>query len=118
MEDTTELRQSAPDGQTVAQLYIQAHVQPASRIKQGSHRGRRVDCKDVFSLEFQWSLTAPAQVRGLQMYCYGPALPLIFVNIYKISYSPVDLIGNVNTIEKLVLSGTGTGDLPILSPTR
>ena len=53
MEDTTELRQSAPDGQTVAQLYIQAHVQPASRIKQGSHRGRRVDCKDVFSLEFQ-----------------------------------------------------------------
>ena len=33
-------------------------------------------------------------------------------------YSPVDLTGNVNMIEKLVLSGTGTGDLPILSPTR
>ena len=33
-------------------------------------------------------------------------------------YSPVDLIGNVNMIEKLVLSGTRTGDLPILSPTR
>ena len=25
-------------------------------------------------------------------------------------YSPVDLTGNVNMIEKLVLSGTGTGD--------
>ena len=33
-------------------------------------------------------------------------------------YSPVDLTGNVNMIEKLVLVGTGTGDLPILSPTR
>ena len=33
-------------------------------------------------------------------------------------YSPVDLAGNVNMIEKLVLGGTGTGDLPILSPTR
>ena len=34
-------------------------------------------------------------------------------------YSPVDLTGNVNMIEKLVLmGGTGTGDLPILSPTR
>ena len=33
-------------------------------------------------------------------------------------YSPVDLAGNVNMIEKLVLSGTGNGDLPILSPTR
>ena len=33
-------------------------------------------------------------------------------------YSPVDLIGNANMIEKLVLGGTGTGDLPILSPTR
>ena len=36
-------------------------------------------------------------------------------------YSPVDLTGNVNTlnkIEKLVLGGTGTGDLPIISPTR
>ena len=34
-------------------------------------------------------------------------------------YFPVDLTGNVNMIEKLVLSGTGTGDLaPILSPTR
>ena len=32
-------------------------------------------------------------------------------------YSPVDLTGNVNMIEKLVLGGTGTGDLPILSPT-
>ena len=31
-------------------------------------------------------------------------------------YSPVDLIGNVYMIEKLVLGGTGTGDLPILSP--
>ena len=30
----------------------------------------------------------------------------------------VDLTGNVNTIEKLVLGGTGTGDLPIVSPTR
>ena len=29
-------------------------------------------------------------------------------------YSPVDLTGNVNMIEKLVLGGTGTGDLPIL----
>ena len=28
-------------------------------------------------------------------------------------YSPVDLAGNVNMIEKLVLGGTGTGDLPI-----
>ena len=33
-------------------------------------------------------------------------------------YSPVDLTGNVNKIEKLVLDGTGTGDLPILSLTR
>ena len=33
-------------------------------------------------------------------------------------YSPVDLTGNVNMIEKLVLGETGTGDLPILSPTR
>ena len=32
-------------------------------------------------------------------------------------YSPVDLSGNVNMIEKLVLKGTGIGDLPILSPT-
>ena len=31
---------------------------------------------------------------------------------------PVDLTGNVNMIEKLVLGGAGTGDLPILSPTR
>ena len=30
-------------------------------------------------------------------------------------YSPVDLTGNVNIIEQLVLGGTGTGDL---SPTR
>ena len=29
-------------------------------------------------------------------------------------YSPVDLTGNVNMTEKLVLGGTGTGDLPIL----
>ena len=28
-------------------------------------------------------------------------------------YYPVDLAGNVNMIEKLVLGGTGTGDLPI-----
>ena len=28
-------------------------------------------------------------------------------------YSPVDLTGNVNLIEKLVLGGTGTGDPPI-----
>ena len=33
-------------------------------------------------------------------------------------YSPVDLTGNVNMIQKLVLGGTGTGDLPILSPMR
>ena len=33
-------------------------------------------------------------------------------------YSPVDLTGNMNMIEKLVLCGTGTGDLPIISPTR
>ena len=33
-------------------------------------------------------------------------------------YSPVDLTGIVNMIEKLVLGGTGTGDHPILSPTR
>ena len=26
--------------------------------------------------------------------------------------SPIDLAGNVNMIEKLVLGGTGTGDLP------
>ena len=31
-------------------------------------------------------------------------------------YSPVELTGNVNMTEKLVLGGTGTGDLPILSP--
>ena len=31
--------------------------------------------------------------------------------------SSVDLTVNVNMIEKLVLGGTGTGDLPILSPT-
>ena len=30
-------------------------------------------------------------------------------------YSPVDLTGNVNMIRKLVLDGTGTGDLSILS---
>ena len=33
-------------------------------------------------------------------------------------YSPVDLTGNVNMIEKLVLGETGTGEIPILSPTR
>ena len=33
-------------------------------------------------------------------------------------YSPVDLTGNLNMIEKLVLGGTETGDLPINSPTR
>ena len=33
-------------------------------------------------------------------------------------YTPVDLTGNVDMIEKLVLGGTGTGDLSILSPTR
>ena len=33
-------------------------------------------------------------------------------------YSPVDLTGNVNMTEKLILGGTGTGDLSILSPTR
>ena len=35
-------------------------------------------------------------------------------------YSPVDLTGNVvvNMIGKLVLGGTGIGDLPIFSPTR
>ena len=33
-------------------------------------------------------------------------------------YSPVDLTGSVNMIEKLVLGGTGTGDLPILTPMR
>ena len=33
-------------------------------------------------------------------------------------YSPVDLTGNVNMIYQLVLGGTGTGYLPILSPTR
>ena len=31
-------------------------------------------------------------------------------------YFPVDSTGNVNMIEKLVLGGTGTGDLPIFSP--
>ena len=33
-------------------------------------------------------------------------------------YSPVELTGNVNMIENLVLGGTGTGDLPFPSPTR
>ena len=33
-------------------------------------------------------------------------------------YFPVDLTGNVNMIKKLVLSGTGSEDLPILSPTH
>ena len=33
-------------------------------------------------------------------------------------YSPVDLTGNVNMIEKLALGGIGTGDLPIISSTR
>ena len=33
-------------------------------------------------------------------------------------YFPVDLTSNVNMSEKLVLGGTGTGDLPILCPTR
>ena len=33
-------------------------------------------------------------------------------------YSPVDLTGNMNMIQKLVSGGTGTGDLPILSSTR
>ena len=33
-------------------------------------------------------------------------------------YSSVKLTGNMNMIEKLVLGGTGTGDLPIPSPTR
>ena len=33
-------------------------------------------------------------------------------------YSPVDLTGNVNMIEKLVLGRTWTEDLPIFSPTR
>ena len=32
--------------------------------------------------------------------------------------SPVDSTGNMNLIEKLVLGGTGTGDLPILSLTH
>ena len=42
------------------------------------------------------------------------------VNLVKsTAWAPVDLSGNVNMIEKLVLvlGGTGTGDLPILSPT-
>ena len=30
-------------------------------------------------------------------------------------YSPVDLTGNINMIEKLVFGGTGTRDLPIIS---
>ena len=33
-------------------------------------------------------------------------------------HSPVDSTGNMNMIEKLVLSGTGIGDLPILSLAR
>ena len=33
-------------------------------------------------------------------------------------YSPVEITGNVNMIEKIVLGGTGTGDLPIPSSTR
>ena len=33
-------------------------------------------------------------------------------------YSPVDLTGNGNVIEKLVLGGTGIGDLQILRPTH
>ena len=33
-------------------------------------------------------------------------------------YSPVDWTGNVNMIEKLVLGGTWTGDLPIFSMTQ
>ena len=33
-------------------------------------------------------------------------------------YFPVDLTGNVNMVRKLFLGGTGTGDLPILSPMR
>ena len=33
-------------------------------------------------------------------------------------YSPVDLTCNESMIEKLVLDGTGTGDLPILSLAR
>ena len=32
-------------------------------------------------------------------------------------HSPGGLTGNMNMIEKLVLGGTGTGYLPILSPT-
>ena len=31
-------------------------------------------------------------------------------------YSPVDLTGKLIMIEKLVLGGTWTGDLPIFSP--
>ena len=44
---------------------------------------------------------------------YSTFLRLILMRLH----SPVDLTGNVNMIEKLVLGGTGTGDLPILSPT-
>ena len=33
-------------------------------------------------------------------------------------YYPVDLTGTVNMTEKLVLGGTGNGDLPILSTVR
>ena len=33
-------------------------------------------------------------------------------------YSPVNLTGNVNMIEKLILGGTETGDFPIIGPTR
>ena len=33
-------------------------------------------------------------------------------------YFPVDLTGNLIMIEKSVLGGTWTGDLPIFSPTR
>ena len=33
-------------------------------------------------------------------------------------YSPVDLTGNVNMNEKLILGGTGTREISILSPTR
>ena len=43
--------------------------------------------------------------------------PQVYSTFWRL-YSPVDLTGNVNMIEKLVLAGTGTGDLPILSPTR
>ena len=84
------------------------------------------DCSQCSCQTRPWHMTSILQ----DMHCEraDPAQSLVFdtpqvFDFLKVDSDaallpPVDLTGNVNMIEKLVLGGTGIGDLPILSPTR